>query len=131
MCSSDLPFLIKKLLKSVICGTVNSAQMHCSQLTKSTIATEKKKKKKEKNAVIKHRRGNCNPNSHIVYCSSIFVHLFSFHFFFSFWGFLLYITQICFGFKNFFFFFKAKSWISAGIYWNTRNRPKWPKIFSK
>ena len=42
------PFLIKKLLKSVICGTVNSAQMHCSQLTKSTIAAEKKKKKKKK-----------------------------------------------------------------------------------
>ena len=44
--------------------------MHCSQLTKSTIAAEKKKrkkkeKKKEKNAVIKRIRGNnCNPNSH-------------------------------------------------------------------
>ena len=63
------PFLIKKLLKSVICGTVNSAQMHCSQLTKSTIAAEKKKKKKkkEKNAVIKRRRGNNrNPNSHNI-----------------------------------------------------------------
>ena len=42
------PFLIKKLLKSVICGTINSAQMHCSQLTKSTIAAEPKKKKKRK-----------------------------------------------------------------------------------
>ena len=43
------------------------------------------KKEEEKNAVIKRRRGNnCNPNSHIVYCSSIFVHLFSFHFFFPF-----------------------------------------------
>ena len=42
--------------------------MHCSQLTKSTIAVEqKKKKKKEKNAVIKHRRrNNCYPNSQIV-----------------------------------------------------------------
>ena len=61
------PFLIKKLLKSVICGTVNSAQMYCSQLTKSTIVAEKKKKKKEKNAVIKRRReNNWNPNSHIA-----------------------------------------------------------------
>ena len=39
------PFLIKKLLKSVICGTVNSAWMHCSQLTKLTIDAEQKKKK--------------------------------------------------------------------------------------
>ena len=44
------PFLIKKLLKSVICGTVNSAWMHCSQLTKSTIAAEQKKKKKNEKA---------------------------------------------------------------------------------
>ena len=42
------PFLIKKLLKSVICGTVNSIYMHCSQERKSTIAAEKKKKKKNK-----------------------------------------------------------------------------------
>ena len=41
-------FLIKKLLKSVICGTVNSTHMHCSQLTKSTIAGWKKKKEKKK-----------------------------------------------------------------------------------
>ena len=61
------PFLIKKLLKSVICGIVNSARMHCSQLTKSIIAAEPKKKKKEKNAVIKRRRrNNCNPNSHLI-----------------------------------------------------------------
>ena len=39
------PFLIKKLLKSIICGTVNSTHMHCSQLTKSTIAGWKKKKR--------------------------------------------------------------------------------------
>ena len=29
------------------------------------------------------------------------------------------------------FFFKGKSWISTGIYWNTRNKPKWPEFFSK
>ena len=40
------PFLIKNLLKNVICRTVNSTHMHCSQLTKSTIAGWKKKKKK-------------------------------------------------------------------------------------
>ena len=42
------PFLIKNLLKNVICGTVNSTHMHCSQLTKSTIAGWKKKKKKKR-----------------------------------------------------------------------------------
>ena len=44
------PIFNKKLLKSVICRTVNSAHMHCSQLTKSTIAgwTKKKEKKREK-----------------------------------------------------------------------------------
>ena len=41
-------FLIKKLLKSVIYGTVNSTHIHCSQLTKSIIAGWKKKKKKRK-----------------------------------------------------------------------------------
>ena len=62
------PFLMKKLIKSVICGSVNSAYMHCSLqkvTAKSTIAVtvhwtvtatlqmktrEKKKKKKEQNA---------------------------------------------------------------------------------
>ena len=42
------PFLIKKLLKSVIGGIVNSAWMHCLPLTESTIAAEKKKKRKKK-----------------------------------------------------------------------------------
>ena len=63
------PFLIKKLLKSVICGTVNSTRMHCSQLTKSTIVAEqkKKKKKKEKNATPKRRRrNNLDPNGHLM-----------------------------------------------------------------
>ena len=40
------PFLIKKLLKSVICGTVNSTHMHYSQLTKSTIAGKKREREK-------------------------------------------------------------------------------------
>ena len=59
------PFLIKNLLKNVICGTVNSTHMHCSQLTKSTIAGWKKKKKKEENVEKKRRRGfYCKPNGH-------------------------------------------------------------------
>ena len=44
--------------------------MHCSQLTKSTIAAEqkkKKKKKKEKNAAPKRRRrNNLDPNGHLM-----------------------------------------------------------------
>ena len=35
-------------MKSIICGIVNSARMHCLQIIKSTIAAEKKKKKKRK-----------------------------------------------------------------------------------
>ena len=47
---------------------MNSAQMHCSQLTKSTIVAEpKKKKKKEKNAAPKRRRrNNFHPNGYYV-----------------------------------------------------------------
>ena len=37
---------MKKLLKSRICGSLNSAQIHCSQLNWSNSAAEKKKKKK-------------------------------------------------------------------------------------
>ena len=39
---------MKKLIKSDICGFVNSAQMHCSQLKKSAFTAESKKKKKKK-----------------------------------------------------------------------------------
>ena len=46
---------------------MNSARMHCSQLTKSTIAGWKKKKKKEENVEKKcRRRFHCNPNGHLV-----------------------------------------------------------------
>ena len=41
------PIFNKKVAKNVICGTVNSARMHCSQLIKSTIAGWKKKKEKK------------------------------------------------------------------------------------
>ena len=39
---------MKKLIKSDICGSVNSAQMHCSQLKKSAFTAESKKKKRLK-----------------------------------------------------------------------------------
>ena len=38
---------MKKWLKSGICGSVNNAFVHCSRLTWSNNAAEKKKKKKE------------------------------------------------------------------------------------
>ena len=49
----------KKLLKSVICGTINSTYMHCSQLAKSTIAGWKKKKKKKKKRKTWRRKHRC------------------------------------------------------------------------
>ena len=41
------PFLKKKVLKSEICGSMNSAWMHCSRLTWSNSAAGTKKKKKK------------------------------------------------------------------------------------
>ena len=38
---------MKKLIKSDICGSVNSARMHYSRLKKSTFMAESKKKKKK------------------------------------------------------------------------------------
>ena len=40
------PFLIKKLLKNRICGSINSAQIHCSSVKKSTNTGWNEKKKK-------------------------------------------------------------------------------------
>ena len=40
-------FLMKKLIKSGVCGSMNSAQMHCLQKNGSTIAAKKKKKKQK------------------------------------------------------------------------------------
>ena len=42
------PFLIKKLLKSEVCRTINSARMHYLMLTYSTTAVEAGKAKKTK-----------------------------------------------------------------------------------
>ena len=59
---------MKKLLKSGICGSVNSARMHCSLCKSQQMrAEQKKKKKKEKTAELKRRlHNNLNPNGHIV-----------------------------------------------------------------
>ena len=45
---------MKKLLKSVICGSMNSTQKHCSLKTWSTTTAWKKKKKKRR----KKKRGH-------------------------------------------------------------------------
>ena len=76
------PFLIKKLLKSVICGTVNSMHMHCLPLTKSTIASLKKKKKKKRRE--KRRRGfQHKANGHIIIVWWDGTRFFLFFFFFA------------------------------------------------
>ena len=42
---------MKKLLKSEVCGIVNSARVHCSLLKSQQYAAEPKKKKKTENAL--------------------------------------------------------------------------------
>ena len=49
---------MKKLLKSEVCESVNSAWVHCSRKTWSTTVAGKKKKKKENAERGKHRRAN-------------------------------------------------------------------------
>ena len=50
---------MKKLLKSGICGSVNSARMHCLLWKSQQVRVEpKKKKKKEKSTGQKCRRNN-------------------------------------------------------------------------
>ena len=58
-------FLMKKLLKSGICESVNSARMHCSLWKSQQVRAEPKKKRKEKSAGQKRKRNNqLNPNTH-------------------------------------------------------------------
>ena len=38
------PFLMKKLLKNEICGSMNSARIHCSRLKSQQVRLKKKKK---------------------------------------------------------------------------------------
>ena len=56
------PFLMKKLLKSGICGSVNSARMHFSP-SKSQLLRAKQKKKKRKKKREKHRTETQTPKS--------------------------------------------------------------------
>ena len=71
---------MKKLIKSVICGSVNSAYVHCSpqkvnncsycSLNSNRIpkTREKKKKKKKEGTKRRRKRGrNVDPNIAIVY----------------------------------------------------------------
>ena len=66
------PFLMKKLIKNEICGSMNSVYVHCSlqkvnicgycslnsnRNTPKRVKTQKKKKKKEQNAAWKRRLG--------------------------------------------------------------------------
>ena len=63
---------MKKLIKSDICGSVNSAQMHCSQLKKSAFMAESKKKKNEKKKTETHfapKRGRKTRKPNIAYVS--------------------------------------------------------------
>ena len=89
------PFLMKKLLKSGICGSMNSARMHCSlwksqylqllfneqcmnssHITPKRVKTKKKKnKKKEKKKRTKREdytqtQQKLNPNRHIICTNS-------------------------------------------------------------
>ena len=58
---------MKKLLKNGICGSVNSAQIHCLMWKSQQVRAEPKKKK-EKSAGQKRRRNNqLNPNTHYIY----------------------------------------------------------------
>ena len=49
---------MKKLLKSGICGSANSARMHCSLWKSQQVWAEPKKKEEEKSTGQKRRRNN-------------------------------------------------------------------------
>ena len=58
---------MKKLIKSDICGSVNSAWMYCSQFEKVSLYSWKQKKKKtETRFAPKHERKTRKPNIHVV-----------------------------------------------------------------
>ena len=56
---------MKKLLKSEICGFVNSVRVHCSPW-KSQQIRAKKKKKRENTEEAKRGRDKLDPNRHLV-----------------------------------------------------------------
>ena len=59
---------MKKLLKSGICGSVNSAQVHCSPWKSQQMQAEEKgnKKKGENAKETKRGRDKLDPNLHLV-----------------------------------------------------------------
>ena len=61
---------MKNLLKSVICGSINSARKHCSWKTWSTTAAWKEKKK-GKHRKKKRGRANRNPNTYKSFGSKL------------------------------------------------------------
>ena len=72
---------MKKLIKSDICGSVNSAQMHYSQLKRSAFTAESKKKKKKKKPETRFapRRGCKTRKPNIALVSvwlALFIYLF-------------------------------------------------------
>ena len=54
------PFLMKKLLKSGICGFVNSERVHCSPWNSQQMRAKKKENVEE----AKHRHDKLDPNRH-------------------------------------------------------------------
>ena len=76
------PFLMKKLLKSVICGSVNSARIYCSlwkvnicgycpmnsnRITPKCVKTKKKKKKRTKTQLQKRNAALSGNQTHTYY----------------------------------------------------------------
>ena len=57
---------MKKLIKSDICRSVNSAQMHCSRLKKSAFTAESKKKKAETRFAPRRGRKTRKPNIVVI-----------------------------------------------------------------
>ena len=75
------PFLMKKLIKNEICGSVNGAYMHCSlqkvnicsycslnsnRNTPKRVKTKKKKKEKKKRAKHSLETQKLNTNTHLA-----------------------------------------------------------------
>ena len=57
------PFLMKKLLKSGICGSMNSAHVHCSSWKSQQMQAKKKGGNTEK---AKFGRDKLDPNTYLV-----------------------------------------------------------------
>ena len=64
---------MKKLLKSGICGSMNSARVHCSWLTWSNSAAGGKKENQKTQSRI--QRKMLNPNGHIMCKTSLYINI--------------------------------------------------------